>query len=67
MQKLEGDLQGTLFDRQKNKLSLNANGILAVEYAEKVLGQVDDLIRYVRAYDWASRTISVGSCAPASL
>ncbi len=31
MQKLEDVLQVTLFDRQKNKISLNKNGELAVE------------------------------------
>jgi len=67
MQKLESGLQVTLFERKKNKLSLNANGRLAVEYAAKVLKQMCDFTERVRAYDRANRTISVGSCAPAPM
>ena len=37
MQKLEGILQVTLFDRQKNKVTLNKNGELAVEQARRVI------------------------------
>ena len=33
MQKLEEELQVSLFDRQKNKISFNANGKLAIEHA----------------------------------
>lgn len=67
MQKLEGDLQVTLFERKKNKLTLNANGALAVEYAARVLGEMGDFVDRVRAFDRASRTISLGSCAPAPM
>lgn len=44
MQKLEDVLQVTLFDRQKNKISLNKNGELAVEYARRVIDQAHDLV-----------------------
>ena len=37
MQKLEDILQVTLFDRQKNKITLNKNGKLAVEQARRCL------------------------------
>ena len=37
MQKLEEELQVRLFDRQKNKLTLNKNGEVAVQCAEKVM------------------------------
>lgn len=67
MQKLEGDLQVTLFERKKNKLTLNANGTLAVEYAAKVLKEMGDFVNRVRAFDRANRTISLGSCAPAPM
>ena len=39
MQKLEEELQVTLFDRQKNKITLNKNGRLAVEQARRVVEQ----------------------------
>jgi len=67
MQKLESDLQVTLFTRTKNKVVLNANGELAVERARVVLDQRDDLVQRVRTFDLASRTITVASCAPAPM
>lgn len=67
MQKLEEELQVTLFERKKNKLTLNANGILAVEYAAKILGEAEDFVNRVRALDRANHTISLGSCAPAPM
>lgn len=67
MQKLEDILQVTLFHRQKNKISLNKNGELAVEYARRVVNQAHDMVKQVRAFDRSQRTISIGSCAPAPL
>ena len=67
MQKLEETLQVSLFDRQKNKISLNENGRLAVEHARRVIDQAHDLVDQVRAFDRSRRTISIGSCAPAPL
>lgn len=65
MQKLEDILQVTLFDRQKNKITLNKNGELAVEQARRVVQQAHDLVEQVRIFDRSQRTISIGSCAPA--
>jgi len=67
MQKLESELQVTLFDRRKNKIELNQNGKLAVECAGKVMTQLQDMTERVRTFDRNSRTISAGSCAPAPL
>ncbi len=67
MQKLEDILQVTLFDRQKNKITLNKNGELAVEQARRVVQQAHDLVEQVRIFDRSQRTISIGSCAPAPL
>lgn len=67
VQRLEDDLQVTLFERQKNRVALNSNGELAVEYAKKVLDQMEELVAHVRTFDRNSRTIFVGSCAPAPL
>ena len=67
MQKLEDELHVILFERQKNKIVLNQNGALAVEYAERVLKQADDMVERVRHFDRSQRTVSVGSCAPAPL
>lgn len=67
MQRLEEELGVTLFEHGKNKLSLNENGLLAVEQARLVLAQTEEMVSRVRAFDRAARTISVGSCAPAPL
>lgn len=67
MQNIEDSLQVPLFDRRKNRLALNDNGLVAVEYARKVLEQMDAFISGVKEYERAKRTITVGSCAPAPL
>jgi DNA-binding transcriptional LysR family regulator len=67
MRKLEEKLHVTLFERQKNKIELNPNGQLAVEYAEKVLDQSRDMMERVRAFDRSRHTFSAGYCAPAPL
>lgn len=67
MQRLEAELQVSLFLRQKNKISLNENGALAVDYARKVMSQAQDMVSRIQAFDRSQRTILVGSCAPAPL
>ena len=67
MQRLEEELQVSLFDRQKNKLTLNQNGELAVQCAGRVLEEARRMVEQVRAFDRSRRTISIGSCAPAPL
>lgn len=67
MQRLENEIQVPLFIRHKNKIELNENGKLAVEYARKILDQTGDMVNSIRDYDRKRRTIFVGSCAPAPL
>ena len=67
MQKLEEELQVQLFERQKNKLTLNPNGEMAVQCAEKVLEEARRMVEQVRAFDRSQRTILIGSCAPVPL
>jgi len=67
MQKLEDELHVILFERQKNKIVLNQNGALAVEYAERVLKQAADMVERLRTFDRSQHSVSVGSCAPAPL
>lgn len=64
MQQIEGELGVSLFERQKNRIALNENGKLAVEYAQKVIDQLSDMVFRVRAFDRMNNTISIGSCAP---
>ena len=56
-----------LFDHRKNRLTLNENGQLAVEYARKLWQEAGDMVERVRSFDRAKHTLSVGACAPAPL
>lgn len=67
MQKLEHDFDVNLFDRRKNEIELNENGKLAVEHAKKLLDGFDRLVEDVRFFDRNSKTVNIGSCAPAPL
>lgn len=51
MQKLESIFQATLFDRQKNRISLNAAGRLAAECAKHIQAAEDEMIDRVRAME----------------
>ena len=67
MQRLEAELQVSLFTRQKNKIELNENGRMAVDYARKIMEQSGDMISRIQAFDRSQRTILFGACAPAPL
>lgn len=67
MKNLEDKFGVPLFERSKNKITLNDTGKLAVEQAQKILTSADDALRIVRAYDKSLRTIKIQSCAPAPL
>lgn len=67
IQRLEEDLQVSLFNRQKNKITLNQNGELALEYAKRILEEANDMARKLQAFERSQHTISIGSCAPAPL
>lgn len=64
IQRLESEWNVTLFDRKKNRVALNPTGELAVQYARRVLDDVDGMTQAVKAYERSLRTISIGSCAP---
>ena len=67
IQKLEAEWNVQLFDRQKNKVSLNKTGELAVQYARRILEDVEHMTDAVQAFERSLRTISIGSCAPAPI
>lgn len=67
MQKLEGILGVTLFERQKNKIVLNETGKLAAEYARRILESEKEMERHIKAFDRSQYTLSIGSCAPGPL
>ena len=66
MKKLEESLGVSLFERSKNKIALNENGIMAVQLGEKLLEQ-SRRWRRLRLFDRSRRTLSVGLRPGASL
>lgn len=67
IQRLEKELQVPLFDRQKNKVILNANGKLALKYARKLIEEANAMSVKLQAFERSQHTLSLGSCAPAPL
>ncbi|MGM9604067.1 MAG: LysR family transcriptional regulator [Faecousia sp.] len=67
MKQLEEEFRVPLFDHRKNRLTLNENGQLAVEYARKLWKEGEDMVERVRSFDRAKHTLAVGACAPAPL
>ncbi len=67
IQRLEEELEVKLFERQRNKLTFNEEGIHALEYAKRILelsGEMkESLVNAVKARS----TIRIGSIAPAPM
>lgn len=63
MQKLEGELGVTLFDRTKNRITLNENGLFAAVYAKKIMAMQDEMIAKTREKAGLLKTFAVGSVA----
>ncbi|MBO4317135.1 MAG: LysR family transcriptional regulator [Mailhella sp.] len=53
-----------LFDREKGRLFLNANGLLAAELSQHILMMERQMVTQVRALDRSSRTLTMGCCTP---
>ena len=64
MAKLEELFGVPLFVREKKRLRLNDNGVLAAKYAEDILDMQDKMLSQVRQLDRLAKTIMVGSIAP---
>jgi len=67
LQRLEGELGVTLFDRKRNRAALNRVGEMAVTRARSVLSAVDDMAVELRLYAARLSTIAIGSCGPAPM
>ena len=67
MQHLEEELGVPLFERSKNRISLNETGQRAVEQASALLKSTDQAVKDIRSFDKGLHTITVSSCAPAPL
>ena len=64
MQRLEDEFGIELFTHEKNRVTLNEAGLLAVEQARGVLGAAEGMKSRMHEYARAQRTVAVGSCAP---
>ncbi len=64
MQKVEDYIEVPLFDRKKNKLSLNENGRELVKYAKNVLDSVKNMKEKMTEFYNMSTNITIGSIAP---
>lgn len=67
MKNIEECMGVSLFNRSKNRIELNDTGKLAVEYARKLISEVEQMVEHIRIYDEKKKTIVVKSCAPAPL
>lgn len=67
MQKLEEELEVSLFSRTKNKITLNETGILAVSLASRILEDAQDMKKQLLNFERQLHTFAIGSCAPAPL
>lgn len=63
--KLEELLGVELFRREKNRIYINDNGRLAVEYAKRILAIEHEMINEIQTLERNLHTISIASCAPA--
>ena len=64
MQKLEDILGVSLFERTKNRITLNETGKMAAAMAARILESQQDMITAIRNYDSSLHTVSAGYCTP---
>ncbi len=65
--RLEEELEVTLFERQRNKLTFNEDGLHALEYARRIMDLSHEMKDALVSAAKARRTISIGSIAPAPM
>lgn len=63
MQKLEELMGVKLFERNKNKIVLNENGLFALEYAKKIMALQNEMIKQTRFFDEKNKSLRFGSIA----
>ena len=65
MKLIEEEMGVPLFERTRNRITFNENGILMVEYVNRILDDVKLMKDRVRENDRKNSTFMIGSCAPA--
>ena len=63
MKKIEAEMGVALFHRDLRKLTLNAAGTVAAEYARRILSEEREMRERVYEADRRERTLTLGSCA----
>lgn len=64
LKKLEEELGVQLFERKKNKITLNKAGEMAFTYACAILGQTEEMKNAFRQYAKENNVLSLGYCDP---
>ena len=67
IQRLEEDLGMPLFEHKKNKLILNENGLLALQYAKKIISDRQEMLTEMEKFANKNKKIKISSLAPAPL
>lgn len=67
LQRLEKELDVTLFDRKRNRATLNSVGEMAVTRARMLLASAEEMAVELRVYSARLATIAIGSCGPAPM
>lgn len=67
IQQMEKNLNIKLFDRKKNKISLNENGKIIVNYSEKILNLLKKMERELYENTKQKNELTVGACTPSPL
>lgn len=67
LKKLEEELGVFLFDRKKNKVSLNVAGKLALTHANEILSKVDKMKTDLSQFSRKDKIFTIGFCDPGSL
>lgn len=63
MKKIEKELDVNIFDRGKNKIALNDNGLYLVSLAKKMLQERDEMLYKIKSFDKSHTVLNVGTSA----
>ena len=67
MKKLEEEIGAPLFERTKNRMSLNENGLAAAGFAGRILREEEALRQHVQEMERRKHTISLGLCSQSAV